>query len=180
MTLKTAPGTRSFDIPGLVVMVSIAVLATCLAWPQIFPGPDQTDQINLPSLDKRAAVLRQISDPIQRDRMGLGLSYYGRQLDAVLPPHARIYMTGMLGPTNVGGLGYYFFFRNYLFPRDLEISLGNATFGDNGFIGVGSDSPDVLRSNGFDVLLGFPNNQFELIPLTTNGIPLAPKEGSSQ
>ncbi len=175
MTLKTAPGTRSFDIPGLIVTVSIAVLALCLAWPQIFPDPDKTNQINLPNLDKRADMLRQITDPIQRDSVCVGLSAMGRQLDQALPPNARVYLAGMLGHANAGSLGYYYFLRNYLFPRDVEISLGPVIYHDEDMEGTNSDSPEVIKAHGFDIILGFPNNQIHVLPLTTNGIPTAPR-----
>jgi hypothetical protein len=161
----------AFDWRSLLVTLLVAVVAVCLVWPQIFPSPDQMDQMNLPNLDKREAMLRQISDPIERDKMCIGLSAFGRQLDAAVPPHARIYLTGMLGPTNQGGLGYYYFLRNYLFPRDLEIYLGQGSFTRNGFTGQAADSPEMLKTNGFDLVLVFENNQVQLLPLTTNGVP---------
>jgi hypothetical protein len=103
--------------------------------------------------------------------MCVGLSAEGRQLDAVLPPHARIYLTDMLGPTNQGSLGFYYFLRNYLFPRDLEIYVGQGSFTRNGFTGQAADSPEMLRTNGFDLVLVYQNNQLQLLPLTTNGVP---------
>ena len=127
--------------------------------------------MNLPNLDKRAAMLRQVSDPIQRDNMCIGLSASARRLDAVLPPHARIYMTGMLGPTNQGSLGWYYFMRNYLYPRDLEIYVGQGSFTRNGFTGQEADSAEMLKTNGFDLAIVFQNNQIQLVPLTTNGVP---------
>jgi hypothetical protein len=168
---QTVPAVRSFDIPTIIVTVCIGILAVCLLWPQVFPNPDQSEQLNLPNLAKRADMLRQTTDPIQRDRMCMGLSYEGRALDHMLQPDARVYLAGMLGPTNVGGLGYYYFLRNYLFPRDLEISLGKVKFMDNaGFYGTDATSADELKSNGFDIVIGFPNNQFQVLPLTPKGV----------
>jgi hypothetical protein len=161
----------AFDWRSLLVTLPVSVMAVCLAWPQVFPAPDQMDQMNLKNLDKRAAGLRQISDPIERDKMCVGLSAEGRQLDAVLPPQARIYLTGMLGPANQGSLGWYYFLRNYLFPRDLEIYVGQGAFTRNGFTGQAADSPEMLRTNGFDLVLVYQNNQLQLLPLTTNGVP---------
>lgn len=178
-TANKPANARAFEICGFVAASLIGIVALCLAWPQVFPPPDQENQLNLPNLDKRAAMLRQISDPVMRDRLCIGLSYEGRALDRALPPNARIFLTGMLGPTNAGGLGYYYFLRNYLFPRDVEISLnGKVTYNAQWFDGVPCDSPEVLKSNGFDLLLGFPNNQLQLLPLTTNGIPHMPGDTS--
>jgi hypothetical protein len=167
------PTARPFDIPGIVVTVLIAIMALCLVWPQIFPDPAQADQMNLPNLDKRAAMLRQVTNPIQRDSVCIGLSALGRQIDQALQPNARVYLADMLGPTNAPALGYYYFLRNYLFPRDVEISLGPVVFHDQDIEGVGSDSPEIIKSNGFDIVLAFPNNQIQAIPLTTNGVPIA-------
>jgi hypothetical protein len=169
---QTAPAARSFDVPGIIVTVCIGIMAVCLLWPQVFPASDQTEQLNLPNLDKRAAMLRQVTDPVQRDQYGIGLSHEGRELDRLLQPDARVYLAGMLGPTNVGGLGYYYFLRNYLFPRDLQISVGKVKFTDNGgFDGADATSADELKSNGFDIVIGFPNNQIQVIPLTPKGVP---------
>jgi len=180
-TANKPAGARSFEISGFIAAGLIGIVAVCLAWPQIFPPPDRENQLNLPNLSKRAAMLRQTSDPLMRDRLCIGLSYEGRALDRALPPTARVFITGMLGPTNAPGIGYYFFLRNYLFPRDVEISLdGKATFVAQGFNGVPCDSPEILKSNGFDVVLGFPNNQLQLLPLTTNGIPHMPGDSSQQ
>jgi hypothetical protein len=175
MADKPAPTARPFDVPGIIVTVLIAIVALCLVWPQIFPDPEQPNQMNLPNLGKRAVMLRPVTNPIQRDSVCIGLSALGRQIDQALQPSARVYLADMLGPTNAPALGYYYFLRNYLFPRDVEISLGPVVFHDKDIEGTGSDSPDVIKSNGFDIILAFPNNQIQAIPLTTNGIPVAPK-----
>jgi hypothetical protein len=175
MATQTASTKRAFDIPGLIITLLAAILAVCLVWPQIFPGPDQANAMNLPNLDKRAAMLRQTSDPIRRDSVCIGLSAMGRQLDQALQPDARVYLAGMLGTSNAPALGYYYFLRNYLFPRDVQISLGPVVFADNGFYGTNSDSPAVLQTNGFDIIIGFPNNQIQVLPLTSKGVLNAPK-----
>ena len=175
MATKTITTQGSLKIPYAVVTLLAAIVAACLAWPQIFPGPEQADAANLPNLDKRAAMLRQTSDPVRRDSVCIGLSAMGRQLDAALQPDARVYLAGMLGPTNTPALGYYYFLRNYLFPRDVEISVGPAIFSDKEFDGTNGDSPDVLKTNGFDIILGFPDNQLRVLPLTPKGVPNVPK-----
>jgi hypothetical protein len=175
MANKPATNTRSLDFPKLIVTVLAAIVAVCLVWPQIFPDPAQANAMNLPNLDKRAAMMRQTTDPVQRDSACIGLSAMGRQLDQALQPGARVYLAGMLGPTNTPALGYYYFLRNYLFPRDVEISLGPAIFSDKEFDGTDCMSPDILKTNGFDIILGFPDNQLRVLPLTPKGVPNAPK-----
>jgi hypothetical protein len=170
MATQTASTKRAFDIPGLIITLLAAILTVCLVWPQIFPGPDQANAMNLPNLDKRAAMLRQTSDPIRRDSVCIGLSAMGRQLDQALQPDARVYLANMLGPTNTPALGYYYFLRNYLFPRDVEISVGPAIFSDKEFDGTNADSPAILQTNGFDIVIGFPNNQIQVLPLTQKGV----------
>lgn len=125
-------------------------------------------QISLSNLDQRVPILEQTTNWIQRDEMCVGLSALGRKLDAALAPDARVFMTGMLGPTNSGSLGYYYFLRNYLFPRHLEISLdGKATNTMDGFIGVPCDSPAILKSNGYDVVILFSNGQIQNVMALT-------------
>ena len=175
MANQTAPTKRALDIPCLVITLLTAIFALCLVWPQIFPGPNDANAMNLPNLDKRAAMLRQTGDPIRRDSVCIGLSAMGRQLDQALQPDARVYLAGMLGPTNTPALGYYYFLRNYLFPRDVEISVGPAVFSDKEFDGTNSDSPAILQTNGFDIIIGFPDNQIRVLPLTQKGVLNVPK-----
>ncbi|MGH7940034.1 MAG: hypothetical protein ACREFR_03055 [Limisphaerales bacterium] len=169
MASETVPRARASDWKYWVLTIIVAIIGGCLAWSQIFSHPKQS--LNLPELNKLAAILRQTDDPVERDKYGVGLTAMGRELDEVLPPDARVYVANMLGPTNAPALGYYYFLRNYLFPRDVEISLGPAVFREHGAYGVGSDSPDVLRTNGFDVMIAFPNNRLEILALTPKGMP---------
>jgi hypothetical protein len=124
----------------------------------------------LSGLSQRADMLRTITDPIKRDEQCVKLCAKGRQLDKSLAPDARIFISDMLGKTNVSNLACYYFFRNYLFPRDVEISLGTNLFDTgSGFIGTPCDSPDVLRTNGFDLLISYSHSR--LIVLTPKGAP---------
>lgn len=174
MADQPVPPKRPFDIPGIIVTAVIGLVALCLVWPQIFPGPDQADAVNLPNLDKRAAMLRQITSPIQRDQYCIPLSALGRELDAALQPDARVYMTGMLGPTNMGSVGYYYFLRNYLYPRDVEVALDRGKFTEKEIDGIAGDSAEAIKTNGFDIIIGFPNNQMQIVPLTPKGVPKQP------
>lgn len=134
---------------------------------------DPASQLALSNLDQRILVLEKITNLVERDSLCIPLSAYGRALDQALPPDARIFLTGMIGEPN-GSLGYYFFLRNYLFPRDVEISLdGKAVYHDDGFSGVPCDSSAVLKTNGFDLMIQYSDNKMNLFPLTPRGVPRA-------
>lgn len=159
----------------ILVTVLIGAFAIWLAWPQVFPGPNQANEMTLPNLSQRATGLARMTNLVQRDSYCVPLSAYGRALDRGLAPDARVFLSGMIGEANGPKLGYYFFLRNYLFPRDVDISLGEkAYFGEGGwFRGTSSESPAELRTNGYDLLLLMPtnSNDIQIIPLTQKGVP---------
>ncbi len=156
----------------ILVTVLTGVTAIWLVWPQVFPGPDQADEPTLPNLNRRATELEQITNLVQRDSYCIPLSAYGRALDRALAPDARVFFSGMIGETNGSKLGYYYFLRNYLFPREVEVSLGDhAVFHEWGFAGTPCDSPAELQTNGFDLLVRYGPNGFSLTPLTQKGVP---------
>jgi hypothetical protein len=158
--------------PGVVVILLIGAVAFGLVVAQFSWADDPASQLSLANLDKRASQMESITNWIERDSRCIGLSAMGRQLDAALAPDARVFVSGMLGPTNNPKAGYYYFLKDYLFPRDVEVSLdGKSTCGKDGLYGVPCDSPGILRSNGFDVLLDFNDNRPNLIPLTPKGVP---------
>ena len=159
--------------PMLLVTLLIGTMAACLVWPQIFPGSGADNETTLPNLNKRVAMLRQVDDPIQRDSFNGGFSAFARQLDQKLPNDARIFVSGMIGMNNASQIGYYFVLRNYLFPRTVAISLDEKpVYREGWFEGIPCDSPAVLRTNGFDLLLIFStNNTLRAIPLTQKGVP---------
>ena len=161
-----------FDWPVLGVTLLMGIFAVGLVIAQFYDSQDPTSQVSLANLSDRIPILESTTNLIKRDQMCVGLSAYGRALDSALPPDARVFLTGMVG-TNCASLGYYFFLRNYLFPRDVEISLdGHATFfRENWVNGVPCESPEVLKSNGFDLMIDYAHDQMQLIPLTQKGVP---------
>jgi len=178
MRNQASQTTRSFDVPNLVATLLIGTAAVCLAWPQVFPGTDRASELTLPNLNQRASGLGRVTDLVQRDSFCVPLSAYGRALDRALAPDARIFFSGMLGEANGPKLGYFFFLRNYLFPRELDISLGDRAIFHMGhyggwFEGTPCDSPAELRTNGYDLLLQMPTNSdhIQIIPLTQKGTP---------
>ena len=123
-------------------------------------------------LDKRADMLSEVTDPIKRDSLCIPLSAYGRALDKSLDKDARVFFSGLIGPTNAGKGGYYYFLQNYLFPREVVWSLGtNAVFHCDYFGGTDCDSPAVLQTNGFDLMIRIGDSGIQLIPLTQKGVP---------
>lgn len=162
----------AFDWRAPLVTLLVSAVACGLVAGQFSSAQDPQNQSSLSNLNQRVPFLEQITNAIERDRYCVPLSAMGRQLDAALAPNAKVFMTDMLGPTNAPSLGYYYFLRNYLFPRHVQISLdGNAIGTRHGFTGVPCDSPDVLRSNGYDVMIEFSDGQMKgVIPLTTNAI----------
>ena len=158
--------------PVIFVTLLIGVTAIWLAWPQVFPGPNQANAMTLPNLDQRASGWALVTNLVQRDSYCVPLSAYGRALDRALPPDARVFFSGMVGETNGPKLGYYFFLRNYLFPREVAISLGDKPIFNVGwFAGTPCDSPAELETNGFDLLVRYGTNGFGLVPLTQKGVP---------
>jgi hypothetical protein len=142
---------------------------------QVSIANDPENLSSLETLRHRATMLAGIADPVQRESHCVAMAALSRALDEELPKNTRIFMSGMLGETNSSTLGYYYFFRNYLFPRDLEISLdGRVTNTVQGFAGVPCDSPQVLTSNGFDLMITVNGGNWKLIPLTKNGVPTPP------
>ena len=136
--------------------LAFGLLMAQFSWANV-PRNDPRSLLSLANLDQLADQMEHVTNWIERDQhYGVGLAAMGRELDAAIAPDARVFVSGMLGPTNLGKGGYYYFLKNYLFPRDVEISLdGKAISGGDGFYGVPCDSPDVLRSNGFDFLIDF-------------------------
>jgi len=170
------PPGKAAQWPIIVTTVLAAVFAFALVWPEIFPSPEQANGPTLANLNRRVPLLSATSDPIERDKYGIGLAAYGRMFDRAIPTNARVFLSGMVGKENTSRGGYYFFIRNYIFPHELEISLGKpAIYTSDGeaYMDVQDcTDPEVLRTNGFDVFLKFgSDNQIQYIPLTEKGVP---------
>ncbi|MGH7942744.1 MAG: hypothetical protein ACREFR_16925, partial [Limisphaerales bacterium] len=151
-----SPPASAIRWPAVVVTLLTGAVALGLLLAQLAWANNPESQLSLSNLDTRASELASITNLIERDAYCVPLSAFSRELDARLAPDARVFVTGMLGTTNFPKTGYYYSLKNYLFPRPVEISLdGKATSGMDAFYGVPCDSPDVLRSNGFDVMVDF-------------------------
>jgi hypothetical protein len=74
-----------------------------------------------------------------------------RTLDLELPPDARVFITGMTGPTNAIKVGGYFYMTYYLFPRDVEVTLDEPRFTAHGIQGRTTESDTDIQANGFNV-----------------------------
>jgi hypothetical protein len=128
--------------------------------------------VSVINLNARVLLLEDITNWCDRDAYCIPLAADARMVDTTLDPHARVFVSGMLGPTNAPKLGFYYFLRNYLFPREVAISLdGKAVPESYGFSGVPCDSKSVLKTNDFDLLVEVINNELKLTPLTKRGMP---------
>ena len=153
------PAARPVVLPYLAVTFLVGGLAVSLLSAQFTESTDPNREPTLSDLSQRATLLAQVTNLIQRDSYCVPLSAYGRALDRALPKDARIFFSGMIGKDNGSRGGYYFILRNYLFPRVMDISLdGKVICHEGWFEGIPCDSPDVLRTNGYDLLLLLPPN----------------------
>jgi hypothetical protein len=98
-----------------------------------------------------------------------GAAYF-RDMDRRLPPDAKIFFSGVIGPDN--RLYPYFFARTFLFPHEMEISLDHkADYQVDGFRGLDCSSPDQLRTNGYDLMMTFnKDGSITTLPLTEKGV----------
>lgn len=154
---------------GTAVTVLVAMVALGLTWPELVATDGRP--AGLPALDRRADTLAAIADPVERDGLCTPLAAQARALDRRLPEDARVFLSGVVGPGLGPRLRVYYFLRNYLFPRPVEISLdGKARFHEWWFDGVPGDSADELRAHGFDVQLRFADDgTLDVVPLTPRG-----------
>lgn len=163
---------NTFSLRDLVVTLAVGIVALGLTATQLLGGARPGHEATLAALNQRAEALQRIADPVQRDSYCIPLSAYGRSLDRALDKNARVFFSGLLGKTNGGGLGYYYFIQNYLYPRVVETSLdGHAVTTGGFFDGVPCDSPAVLQTNGFDLMIRIGPNGLQLLPLTPKGTP---------
>jgi hypothetical protein len=167
------PAGRQPRWPVVTVTVLLGALSVGLLWPQLGRGREPGREPTLRQLDRRVTLLARTPDPVERDRLGSPWAASARALDRVLAPQARVFLSGIVGRDNGYRLGVYYFLRNYLFPRRVEISLdGKAVFHESWFEGVESESPEALRAQGFDVLLRLPTagSELAIVPLTPGGL----------
>ncbi len=102
-----------------------------------------------------------ISDIVKRDSMSTPIDGWCRQLDLQMPENARVFMTGMTGPTNYDKIGFYFYATYYLFPREVDVSLDQPThFTPQGLTGRTTESSQELLAHGFDIRLDNPPGTF--------------------
>jgi hypothetical protein len=108
-----------------------------------------------------------IAHPEIRDFVNLD---FLRELDRQLPPDARIFFSGMVGPND--HLAPYYFARSVLFPREVEISLDHkADFQIEGFRGVDCSDPYLLHTNGYDLALMVDKDLHTIaFPITKKGV----------
>ena len=88
-----------------------------------------------------------------------------RRLDKQLPPRGRFFVSGIVGPEHGPALHAYYCLVSFLFPRRLDISLGQRPyFTDRYVLGVDTADPAALRRQGYDYWIRTADG-FEVIAL---------------
>ena len=149
----------------------VGAVAFGLIVAQFFWAQDPRKQISLLNLDARVPFLESATNWVEREKYCVPFAHFARSLDARLDPGARVFVSGIVGSTNMSQAGFYFYIKNYLFPRDVEISLdGKSITGLDGFYGIPCSSTNVLKDNGFDVMIQISNDVPHVISLTPKGV----------
>jgi hypothetical protein len=143
--------------------------------PEPVPGARDYDDHyfhSLASKGQRAHLFRLRPNPIDREMSCLPMAAFARSLDERIKPEARIFVSGVLGTNDLRRTALYCVLRNYLFPREMEISLdGRPVQVGSGYDGVPYKTRGGLRTNGFDIIVEInPDNTVTLFPLTRKGL----------
>ena len=156
----------------MVVTLLVGAVAFGLIVAQFFWAEDAArEQISLLNLDARVPLLESATNWVEREKYCVPFAHFARDLDSRLSPKARVFVPGVVGSTNMSHAGFYFYLKNYLFPRDVEISLdGKSITGMDRFYGIPCSSTNVLKANGFDVMVVISNDVEHVISLTSNGV----------
>jgi hypothetical protein len=177
-TQSAAPASnRLVQWLGWCVAAAVILVALAAIHGAFLADPQKTGQGMFTQFQQRATILGNETDPIKRDSMCIPLSAFGRSVDAQIPTNARVFMAGMLGPENAGGLGYYFFLTDYLFPREVSISLGQPPTYNLAGVAQGRNpaSLDELSNAGYDLVLQLtPDGHVESKVLKPLGKPPGP------
>jgi hypothetical protein len=134
---------------------AVALVALAAVYETFFADPQQTGRSLFSQFQERATMLGNETDPIKRDSMSIPLSAFSRSIDAQIPTNARVFLAGMLGPEGSGNLGYFYFLTDYLFPREVAISLGQPPVYNLAGVAQGRNptSLDELTQAGYDLVL---------------------------
>jgi hypothetical protein len=138
-------------LTGHRVVLGIILIYSCLALLMAFGNRERSESVfTLSRLFRYASLLQSVTNCVQRDSLCLPLSAYCRNVAEQLPPGARVFMSPMLGPENGGKLGYYYFMANYLFPREVAISMdrGPSFVGDY-YLGRNPTNAEELIQAGY-------------------------------
>lgn len=160
-----------------VVATAVILVAVAAIYEAFIADPQHTGQGMYSQFQQRATMLGNETDPIKRDAMCIPLSAFARSVDAQIPTNARVFMAGMLGPKNAGGLGYYYFLTDYLFPREVSISLGQPPVYNLAGVAQGRNptSLDELSNAGYDLVMQLtPDGHVESKVLRPLGQPPGP------
>jgi len=141
------PGRRLFWANAIVIGFTIWAMAA-----QWWDGQGKYDGIaSVPAIAHRAWGISEVTNIVDRDFLFHGAGS-NRYLELTLPPNFRIFMTGIVGPTNAIHAGNYYFLSYYVFPRTVDVNLdGPVRFTPQGFEGRTSNDRSELLAHGYDL-----------------------------
>lgn len=154
----------------------IIIYAAAMVCTQLF-DPDrgrygQPPLPSIPSMARKTAFLTTENNPVARDKCGLPLSAWCRQLDYSLPPSCRIFLADILGPGNEGRYREVYFLTYHLFPREVAVSTDGKPWLDDAtyFMGKAPRSIGQLQRLGYHIAIRFlPNGR--IMTKTINKMP---------
>jgi hypothetical protein len=114
--------------------------------------------LTVAQLYERAAEFANTADDFEGEG---GSKAITRALDYKLPDSARVFALHMLGEENRNNLGYYYLLTYYLFPRQVDISVGQPARFITGppperighYAGTPARSADELKALGYDLVV---------------------------
>lgn len=155
----------------LVATVCV-VLGIAQVLPHFFGAPAAADQATFLNYGLKYHQLSHTNITV-RHHMAMIASSAFYQYDQALAPNAKVFASGLTGRTNGQRLGLLFFAVYYLFPRQVDVSVGRPPrLTVEGWIdATESYSDEDLAARGYDVCLKFlggdpGSEQVFILPLT--------------
>jgi hypothetical protein len=164
-----APPAAPWDrrvVTGLCAALGVLILA-----PHLLGRPAAADGGAFIHYHRKYLLLLP-ADPVRRDFMATKSSGNFRRLELMIAPEAKLFASGVIGPENGARLGNFFWAIYYLFPRQVDASLGAPPrFTSGGWLeGVDCGSSQELFNRGYDIQLDYgvgrpEDEQMRFVPL---------------
>lgn len=146
----------SSGLAAAIVLSVFGLAVLVLAFTGNFFG--RKAPLTVTQLYERAAQFAKATSDIEGEGGSKGAS---RALDYKLPDSSRVFVLHMLGEENRNNLGYYYLLTYYLFPRKVDISVGQPARFITGppparighYAGTSAQSTDELTALGYDLVV---------------------------